>query len=175
MIFSRWFSQSNSVNWIDHLNDLVNSYNNRRNRSIGMAPNKVTKEVKQKIISKAEKINEQALKQYESIQVGDYVRILNPKTIFTKTSQIWSEDVYRVEQKAGYSYLLYNVDTENQSKRKFKFYQIQKIQYQPNEEKSSVKETLKELRQVKTRERRRNKEDIEIKGLENPTDRIIIW
>jgi hypothetical protein len=106
------FSNRGSHVWFDILQDLINNYNNKFHRTIGMEPNKVSKENEKQVLENIKKNTKpkvekrQARKFYE----GDKVRISKYKGIFTKkylpnwTNEVFT--VYKVQPTYPETYIL---------------------------------------------------------------------
>lgn len=106
------FSQRGSYIWYDILENLVQDYNNKYHRTIGMKPIQVNKKneklvmnrIKNNTLPKQEKVPPMKFKQ------GDKVRISKNKRVFTKgylpnwTNEIFS--VHRVQPTTPETYLL---------------------------------------------------------------------
>lgn len=94
----RWFTKTNSHQWVNILDDLIYSYNNSFHRSISMKPINVTSENEEDVW----------LKLYSDIQsppilakfkVGDSVRISKYKHVFSKGYDAnWSTEVFTIEK-----------------------------------------------------------------------------
>lgn len=96
----RYFTSTGNWRWVDVLDDLVNGYNNTKHRSIGMAPNEVTKNNEQKVRLKLyppiHKKPQYALPVYN---IGDTVRIYSKKGAFEKSYELnMSYHVYTISK-----------------------------------------------------------------------------
>ena len=91
----RYFTENSTKKWIDVLDDLTRNINNSVNRSIGVAPSKVT-------LSNAHLIRQRLYEEPVdmkpcSLEIGDRVRIPRIKNIHSKGySQNWSDTVYTI-------------------------------------------------------------------------------
>jgi D-serine deaminase-like pyridoxal phosphate-dependent protein len=71
---------SNNTNWINHIYDVVDKYNNTPHSSFGLTPNEATKEINQHSIAELNRTkisNEPATSLFS---IGDMVRIRINKT-----------------------------------------------------------------------------------------------
>ena len=94
--------------WIDALPQITESYNNSVHRSIGMKPNDVTAEHHQLIYDRLYPVPTpaQAIKEHKEVnrlmkhfQVGDYVRLLEYRSVFRKeSSRAWTDKVYKIHE-----------------------------------------------------------------------------
>jgi Integrase core domain len=94
----KYFTAENTFRYIDVLEQLTDSYNNRKHRSIGMAPTAVNDsnilEV-WKNLTRSRKI----LKKKPKCKVGDYVRVSKNKHIFSKNyTPNYSHEVFIIQQ-----------------------------------------------------------------------------
>lgn len=94
----RFFTENNTVRWVDILPKLSDALNNTINRSIGMTPNQVDFENRAEIWKKL--YNSTAPPAVCKFQVGDHVRIPIDKNIFDKGYALnWSEEIFIVASK----------------------------------------------------------------------------
>lgn len=95
----KYLTYANSFNYINVLDDIVESYNNGYHRTIKMAPSQVND---CNILQVYENITESqkvpAKQKRPKIKVGDYVRITKERTPFTKGYlDNWTEEVFKVK------------------------------------------------------------------------------
>ena len=93
----RYFTRRGSYRWIDVLPELMRSYNASIHRSIGMAPNDVTRQVQHELWVKQEakgpqKVNNKEAK--ETFEVGDEVRLSKAKMVFAKDTYLTGQRKY---------------------------------------------------------------------------------
>ena len=81
---ARYFTENKTTRWIDILADFTNNINNSKNRSIGMAPSKVTIENAPKIFKKLHP--NQKRPKVCKLKVGDIVRRKLDGNVFTKVN-----------------------------------------------------------------------------------------
>ena len=91
----RYFTEHNTKKWTDVLQDFTRNINDSVNRSIGIAPSKVTSSnaylIRQRLYDEPDAV------QPCSLNVGDRVRIPKVKNIHSKGySQNWSDTVYTI-------------------------------------------------------------------------------
>ena len=84
-----------SVKWIDVIDDVVENYNSTVHSSIGIAPKNVGRKEEQRIIKEAQAKTVGIVGKLD-IEVGDKVRIGNPKKLFEKEGKGYSDKVYTV-------------------------------------------------------------------------------
>lgn len=106
------FSKRGSYVWIDILQNLINNYNNKFHRTIGMTPNEVNSknaELVLKRIKKNTRVKVEKMKP-RKFHVNDKVRISKYKGIFTKkylpnwTNEVFT--VYKVQPTIPETYIL---------------------------------------------------------------------
>lgn len=97
----KYFTESNTKKYIDVIDSLVDIYNNRVHRSIGMKPSEVNEF---NVLEVWNRVNENnKLNVFNSkrpkFSVGIYVRISNPKKIFDKGyEESWSKEIFVVDK-----------------------------------------------------------------------------
>ena len=93
----KYFYHTKTKRWIDFLPQLVRNYNSTPHRTIGMAPNQVTDQNSSAIYKRV--FGDTNLKTIPRLVIGDKVRILIDKSIFSKGyTQNWSEKIYLIKQ-----------------------------------------------------------------------------
>lgn len=109
----RLFTQNNNNNWIDHIDDVVESYNNTYHSSIKMKPAKVSEKHYAKIrlrLFPGQSPNR------AKFQVGQKVRIFAQSKKFSKEFEgRWTTEIFRikeVKQTVPVTYLLEDLDKE---------------------------------------------------------------
>ncbi len=91
------FLATDSTNWIDNIDQIVENYNNTVNRGIGFTPMEASKNIIQSfIISRALEHNEKIGDNEIVINVGDTCRVKNKKKLFDKMNTEYSDDTYIV-------------------------------------------------------------------------------
>ena len=91
----RYFTENGTKKWTDVLQDLTRNINDSVNRSIGMAPSKVT-------VANADLIRKRLYDEPDEVKpctltIGDRVRIPRIKNIHSKGySQNWTDTVYTI-------------------------------------------------------------------------------
>lgn len=106
------FSLRGSYVWYDILSELLNLYNNRFHRTIGMKPSEVNKANEGQVMKRIKKQTKPPTEKYppKRFSVGDKVRISKFKNIFTKgylpnwTNEVF--EVYRVQPTFPETYIL---------------------------------------------------------------------
>lgn len=96
----------NTTVWTDKLDDILKLYNDTPHSGIdNETPNSVYDDVdySQKLYEGQRKKND-ALDRKVSIMIGDNVRIMDEKRVFQKEKAPWTQGLYQVIDKIGYSY-----------------------------------------------------------------------
>jgi len=124
----RWFTYSGSNRYFEVLDDLVDGYNNRYHRSIGMAPNEVTFENQEEVWLK---LHPPTLKKkLPKLQLGDHVRISKSRLTFKKGyTASWSSEVYKVFKVKRTNPIVYEIKDLNNEAILGTFYEqeLQKV------------------------------------------------
>lgn len=152
----KYWLKNDDLNWVDHINKIVDEYNNRINTGIDAKPNDVfSGKIKPK-----NKINT-----VDKLSVGNRVRVLLKKDVFDKKSQLqtWSSEVYEIKEIDGNKYKLVDKDGE-MLKPRFARWQLQKTEF-PLGVNSKLKKVMNELKQERNQERFLNREGIEQKNI----------
>jgi len=116
------FTELNTHNWLDMLDDLIDSYNASYHRTIKRAPIEVNKsnedEVRQLINGNSKpKVAKKLLK------VGDIVRISKAKGIFAKGYKFnWSEELFKIKKVLATNPVTYHVEDMSGEELKGCFY-----------------------------------------------------
>ena len=91
------FSAQGSYKWIDMLPKLLNKYNNKVHRSIGMKPKDVNSKNSSKVFNRLMPTHK--IKTKNKFKVGDPVRISKYKHIFAKGYQpSWTTEVFKIDK-----------------------------------------------------------------------------
>jgi len=104
------FTELNTHNWFDMLDDLIDSYNASYHRTIKRAPvevNKINEDEVRELINKSNKpkVSKKILK------VGDIVRISKAKGIFAKGYKFnWSEELFKIKKVLATNPVTYHVE-----------------------------------------------------------------
>ena len=110
----RLFTQQNTKNWINHIDDVVNSYNNNYHRSIKMKPADVKKEHTAVIFKRLYPPEDDIPPKFK---VGDKVRIIAKKKMFQKEYESgWTEEIFcikAIKYTSPVTYLLEDLSKED--------------------------------------------------------------
>ena len=134
MIF-KYFTDEDTSNWIDILEDLTEAYNSTPNTALlGLTPNKAKDNID--VIQQINK--DKNIRKYEhKFKVGQMVRVKLKKAIFTKGyKQIWSSKVYKIIKIQGV-----NAELDNEDMAKLNDLQIVHEQSTSVDEVTEVKKT----------------------------------
>jgi len=97
-IMYKEFTIQGNNKWLDLLPKVVQFYNNRPHRTIGMKPAEVKKDDEKYILENVYKIKKRK-KIVPKFKVGDVVRISKQKTVFTKGyEQSWSKELFTIRK-----------------------------------------------------------------------------
>lgn len=90
----RYMTHHRTSRWIDALNDIVESYNKSRHRSIGMAPIEVTRDKEEEIAKRLYPPKPALRYKYD---IGDRVRIVKYKHVLQKGYiPNWTEEMFEI-------------------------------------------------------------------------------
>ena len=93
----RYMTHHRTSRWIDALNDIVESYNKSRHRSIGMAPIEVTRDKEEDIAKRLYPPKPALRYKYD---IGDRVRIVKYKHVLQKGYiPNWTEEMFEIADK----------------------------------------------------------------------------
>ena len=98
----RLFEHKGKAIWITFLQDLVHSYNNTYHTAIKMAPAQVNRENEDTVFFELYPLPTVLLARGSSagLNVGDYVRLLNPSSVFKKGyARQWTNEVFRIRMR----------------------------------------------------------------------------
>ena len=97
-VLFRHFETNNTLNWVDHLEDLTESYNNTVHRSLGVAPNDVDLSNFEGIYDRLYSKYLRVVRKKPRLKVGDMVRLNLLHTVFGKSyEETFSYRVYYVD------------------------------------------------------------------------------
>ncbi len=103
-IFERWFLHTGKNNWVDSFPEIIESYNKRVNRAIGMAPADTTpKHIEQvRLKDKARAMRVASRVDKLALTPGTKVRYITNRVGFTKGSAPkWSSSVHEIRERLG--------------------------------------------------------------------------
>uniref|UniRef100_A0A023F1Q9 Integrase catalytic domain-containing protein n=1 Tax=Triatoma infestans TaxID=30076 RepID=A0A023F1Q9_TRIIF len=109
MLYRR-FSLQGSYKYIKQLSDLIQNYNNKVHRTIGMKPSEVNKNNESSILTTVYSAIDGRRKEKQRFKEGDYVRISKNRTVFDKGyTPNWSAEIFKIKtvrKTTPYTYLL---------------------------------------------------------------------
>jgi hypothetical protein len=126
----REFSIQGNYKWLDMLPKLVDKYNNKIHRSIGMKPNQVNLQNKDIVYDRL--MNKRVINSKPKYKVGDTVRISKYKHIFSKGyNPTWTGELFTIDQVQDTKPVTYILKDENGEIIKGGFYEqeIQKTKH----------------------------------------------
>lgn len=89
------FGYTGEYNWIDHLDNLVDKYNNTKHRTIGIEPSKVRKKHEKHLLNTVYK--NMKIKLPSDLKINDYVRISDLSGTFRRGFRPnWSAGIFKV-------------------------------------------------------------------------------
>jgi len=126
----RYFTHSNSYQWIDVLQDFIDSYNKTVHSSIGIKPIDISaknqEEIWQRIYNPDNFSSANIIFKFSP---GDKVRISKYSTVFAKGyTPLWSEEIFTVKERHYTDPPVYSLQDESGSKLKGTWYE-QELQY----------------------------------------------
>lgn len=129
-IIYKYFTYSKDTRYIDVLNGLVAVYNNRKHSSIGIAPADVNDENVLTVWEYMENRKQKSNIRFK-YNVGDTVRVSNPKTVFDKGYKVkWSDETFKIDKRISKAPPVYRLIDSHGIVIKGNFYEceIQKIE-----------------------------------------------
>lgn len=118
------FSAQGSYEWLDLLKKIVNVYNNRKHRTIGMKPSEVKKKHEKYLLDTA--FNRIKITQKPKYNVGDHVRISKFRGVFDKHYKPnWSTEIFTIKKVHFTNPVTYLLQDDNQQNIKGGFYELQ--------------------------------------------------
>ena len=130
----RYFTYTRKHRYIDVLDQIVDSMNHTYHRTIGMAPNKVSKANEAQIWSRMYG-GKMLFNQNFRFKVGDQVRISTSKMIFKKSYEgLWSEEIFLVNERLPRNPPVYRLIDLNNVPIQGTFYgkELQKVKMDDN-------------------------------------------
>ena len=162
----QFFIASNSLRWIDAIDDIINNYNHNVNRGIGKAPAEVNNFIEASIINeKREQTAIIKLKENSesNIKLNDFIRVAKKKKLFDdKMTPNYGQEIYQVVKVKNNSYLVIDDKGNEQKVKKSDALLI------PTEDKNVViPDLLAEAKKENKIKRKLKKEDIKIENIIN--------
>lgn len=127
----KYFTFTKSERYTDVLDALVFVYNNRKHRSIGMAPNSVNETNVLSVWKNLNKKNHMTARVHAKFMENDLVRVSNPKKIFDKGYKpTFSEEFFTIKQVCLRTPPVYKLIDQNGMKINGVFYEpeLQKVE-----------------------------------------------
>lgn len=124
------FNMQGTYKWLDLIKNVVNAYNNRKHRTIGMKPAEVKKKHEKLLLKTV--FNRIKMTTTPKYQVGDYVRISKFRGAFDKQYKPnWSTEIFTIKKVQLTNPVTYLLQDENNQDIKGGFYelQLQKVKY----------------------------------------------
>lgn len=96
---SKHFIATNSVNWIDAIDDIIENYNNTFHRGIGTSPREMNRYAEVDAIARNREYTELLKKKNgEPFEVNDKVRVMRKKKLFEdKQLSKYGDEIYNIE------------------------------------------------------------------------------
>ena len=96
-LFEKHFQLNDSHKWVDVLQTIMDFYNNRKHRTIKMAPNKVTKQNEKQLLNTVYRSFK--LTSRPKFKKSQWVRISKHKKLFEKSStRRWSYELFKIRE-----------------------------------------------------------------------------
>lgn len=122
----RKFTERNSLNWIEILQDVINEYNNKKHSTIGMAPVDVNDSNSDLIRVKLTVSKTSIAK--PRFKIGEWVRISKYKNIFEKGYLTnWTEELFKVVKIRNTVPIVYELEDELGEPVKGTFYELEML------------------------------------------------
>lgn len=134
-IMYRYFTYANVEKYLDVLESLVTLYNNRRHRSIGMAPANVNECNVLKVWRYLNKDNTR--RKTPKLKQGDFVRLAKPKGLFDKGYKpVWTDELFVIKRVIQHTEPVYRVEDLDGEELIGSFYEpeLQKVTNAANRE-----------------------------------------
>ena len=93
----QYLTEKKVNNWVDTMPQILDYYNNRKHRTLGVAPASMTREDEDSLRTQMYAATDEVRGQIDSIEPGDRVRVLLHKTAFAKGRLRWSDKVYTID------------------------------------------------------------------------------
>lgn len=129
-IIYKFFTHTESTKYIEALDGLTFIYNNRVHSSIGIHPANVKETNVLSVWNYMQKKREKSIKKKPKFDVGDFVRIANPKVTFEKGYKPkWSDEIFSIERVLRRTPVVYNIRDSDGTTINANFYEeeLQKI------------------------------------------------
>lgn len=130
----RYFTHTNSMRYIDILQQLIDSYNNSVHRSLGITPNQVTAKNQEQLWHKLY-TEEKLLESRPKFKIGDTVRISKYSKTFQKSYiASWSQEIFTVSKIIYSNPKVYTLCDEANNELEGTFYEqeLQKVNVKDN-------------------------------------------
>lgn len=124
------FGYQGSYNWIDHIDELINKYNNTKHSTIKMAPNKVRKKHEKQLLRTI--YNRVKVSVPTKLKEGNHVRISDLTGTFRRGFRPnWSAGIFRINKVQNTDPVTFKLIDYNDRPVKRTFYQeeIQRVKY----------------------------------------------
>jgi len=94
-----YFTENNTVRWIDIIDKVIYNYNRTKNRGIGYTPLEASNLlIQSEIINNAIEKTNNIIDDEDDFKINDYCRILNNKVLFDKLKTKYSKEIYTIEK-----------------------------------------------------------------------------
>ena len=103
LLLDKFMIYLNTNRWIDIIGDVVNNYNHRIHRILGQAPNDITRRDISKLNKKLRIKNKPSLLKLHQYRVGDRVRYLFVKNLFSKGGKKFSKNIWTITAIKNYN------------------------------------------------------------------------
>lgn len=131
----RYFTEKNTLNWVDVIEKLVSAINKSPNRGINnRKPNEIDEKNQQEVFE--ELYNSEEQKPYKSkLKLGDYVRVQYKKGIFEKSYLAnYSDQIHKIIKCHRTTPPVYTIANEAGEALKERFYAKQLVKVEKNQE-----------------------------------------
>ena len=151
----RYFTKHQTLNYIDHLQDIVDSYNSSKHSFLKIAPDQVTKDNEQKLYEKLylpTELKREKTPIIYKFKIGDKVRIPLERKPFKKGyEQTWTDEIFIIHQRIASHPPRYKLVDLNKEEIKSSFYE-QELQLAHDDGVYKVEKILRYRRRKGVRE-----------------------
>lgn len=127
----RMFSMQGKYVWHDKVNHLLDIYNSRKHRTIGMAPKDVTEKDEARLLNTVYNYPRETTKK-PRFNVGDYVRLSKYKGVFEKKyTPNWGVEIFQIAKRNLIIPETYNLvdDRKEEITGKFYSHELQRVKH----------------------------------------------
>lgn len=170
----RYIIEKESLDYFKELDELLKGYNDTPHSSLyNKTPNDVYDSLTlTNIIMELNALhNEQVAELREELQVGDFVRIAKEKKPFQKEGAIFTQNIYKIQEKDGNKFIVSNERGEILSRR-YKYNELQKME--PKVAEKKMKDGKKNIQILLEDEEKEKRILGKVKKYQEPNKEVLI-